>query len=72
MRIDPLEELRELEGIARRQTGLRGILSTAELLEIGSAEGGRALQLDDWAPIEIDLGAPLAGRVCCPSTSRRR
>ena len=29
MRIDPLEELRELEGIARRQTGRRGILSTA-------------------------------------------
>ena len=26
MRIDPLEELRELEGIARRQTGRRGIL----------------------------------------------
>ena len=56
MRIDPLEELRELEGIARRQAGLRGILSTAELLEIGSAEGGRALQLDDWARIEVDLG----------------
>jgi formimidoylglutamate deiminase len=55
MRLDPLEELRELEGIARRQAGLRGILSTAELLEIGSDEGGRALQLDGWAPIEIDL-----------------
>ena len=56
MRIDPLEELRELEGIARRQAGLRGILSTADLLEIGSAEGGRALQLDGWASIEVDLG----------------
>ena len=56
MRIDPLEELRELEGIARRQTGRRGVFSTAELLEIGSAEGARALQLEDWAAIEIDLG----------------
>jgi formimidoylglutamate deiminase len=55
MRIDPLEELREIEGIARRQTGRRGILSTLELLEIGSSEGARALGLDDWAPIEIDV-----------------
>jgi formimidoylglutamate deiminase len=55
MRIDPLEELREIEGIARRQTGLRGILSTAELLGIGSAEGARALQLAAWPPIEIDV-----------------
>jgi formimidoylglutamate deiminase len=56
MRIDPLEELRELEGIARRQTGRRGILTTAELLEIGSHEGARALQLDEWESIAIDAG----------------
>ena len=31
VRIDPLEELRELEGIARRQGGERGIFSTDEL-----------------------------------------
>jgi formimidoylglutamate deiminase len=55
MRIDPLEELRELEGIARRQAGRRGILSTAELLDIGSREGARALQLDAWASIEVDV-----------------
>ena len=55
MRIDPLEELRELEGIARRQTGRRGVLTTAELLEIGSAEGARALQLDAWATVGVDL-----------------
>ena len=62
MRIDPFEELRELEGIARRQAGLRGIFSTAELLDVGSAEGGRALRLDDWAAIEIDPAHPsLAG-----------
>ena len=55
MRIDPFEELREIEGIARRQTGRRGILSTSELLAIGSAEGARALRLEEWAPIEIDV-----------------
>ena len=55
MRIDPLEELREIEGIARRQTGLRGIFSTGELLEIGSTEGAQALQLAAWEPIRIDL-----------------
>jgi len=55
MRIDPFEELRELEGIARRQTGRRGILSTSELLEIGAGEGARALHLGEWAPIEIDV-----------------
>ena len=34
----------------------RGILSTSELLEIGSGEGGRALLLEQRAPIEIDVG----------------
>jgi formimidoylglutamate deiminase len=56
MRIDPLEELRELEGVARRQTHRRGILTTAALLEIGSAEGARALQIESWDPISIDVG----------------
>jgi len=56
VRIDPLAEIRELEGIARRQTGLRGIFSTAELLEIGAAEGARALQLEEWAAVEVDVG----------------
>jgi formimidoylglutamate deiminase len=55
MRIDPFEELREIEGIARRQTGLRGILSTAELLAIGSTEGARALKLEAWAPIAVNV-----------------
>ncbi len=55
MRIDPLEELRELEGIARRQTGRRGVFSTDELLGIGSAEGAVALQLESIAPVEVDL-----------------
>jgi formimidoylglutamate deiminase len=56
VRIDPLEELRELEGIARRQTGRRGVFTTGELLRFGSEEGARALGLDAWPGIEIDLG----------------
>ena len=55
MRIDPLEELRELEGIARRRTGRRGVLTTSELLEIGSTEGARALQLEAWPQTSVDL-----------------
>ena len=56
IRIDPLEELRELEGIARRQSGTRGVFTTEALLEIGSSAGGRALGLESWPTIEIDLG----------------
>ncbi len=55
VRIDPFEELRELEGIARRQTGRRGIFSTDELFRFGSELGARALALDAWPGIEIDL-----------------
>ena len=72
MRIDPLEELRELEGIARRQTGRRGILTTAQLLAIGSAEGARALGLEEWASDRDRHGASLAQRRRRPSTSRLR
>jgi formimidoylglutamate deiminase len=56
VRIDPLEELRELEGIARRQTGRRGVFSTERLLCFGADEGARALGLEEWAPIEVDVG----------------
>lgn len=56
MRIDPFEELRELEGIARRQTGARGVISTDDLLGIGTTEGAAALRLSNWASIEIDVG----------------
>ncbi|MEO5574587.1 MAG: amidohydrolase family protein [Gaiellaceae bacterium] len=58
VRIDPLEELRELEGIARRQTGNRGVFSTERLLCFGADEGGRALGLESWPEIEVDLGHP--------------
>ena len=40
MRIDPLEELRELEGIARRQTGRRGILTTGGAARDRLGRGG--------------------------------
>lgn len=56
MRIDPLEELREVEGIARRQSGTRGVFSTEALLELGGAAGARALGLESWPDVEVDLG----------------
>ena len=56
MRIDPFEEMRELEGIARRQSGTRGVMATADLIAIGSSEGAAALHLAGWEPIDIDLG----------------
>jgi formimidoylglutamate deiminase len=53
-RIDPLEELRELDGIARRQSGRRDVLTVDALLAIGSDEGAAALGLEAWPSIEID------------------
>jgi formimidoylglutamate deiminase len=62
VRIDPLEELRELEGIARRTSLRRGVFAPEALLEIGGAGGARSLGLRDRPEIEIDLGHPsLAG-----------
>jgi len=55
VRIDPFEELRELEGIARRQSRKRGVFSTDALYDIGSAAGARALGIETWPSIEIDL-----------------
>ena len=55
VRIDPFEELRELEGIARRQTGRRGVFSTDELHAFGGELGARSLGLESWPEIEIDL-----------------
>ena len=54
VRIDPLEELRELEGIGRRQTGRRGVFSTDELLTFGAGSGARTLGLETWPQIAID------------------
>ena len=62
VRIDPLEELRELEGIARRSTLRRNVLSLETLLSFGAGEGAASLGLDAWADVEVDLEHPsLAG-----------
>jgi formimidoylglutamate deiminase len=61
-RIDPLEELRELEGIGRRSAFRRNVIAPDALLQIGSSEGAVALGLDGWREIEVDLDHPsLAG-----------
>ncbi len=62
VRIDPLEELRELEGIARRASGRRNVVPVDALLAIGSSEGAAALGLESWPEASVDLGHPsLAG-----------
>ena len=62
VRIDPLEELRELEGTARRLALRRNVIPPDELFRIGSAEGAGALGLEEWPSIEADLRHPaLAG-----------
>jgi formimidoylglutamate deiminase len=58
VRIDPLEELRELEGIARRRTGRRNVVSVDSLLCFGADEGAASLGLENWDEIAIDLGHP--------------
>jgi formimidoylglutamate deiminase len=58
VRIDPLEELRELEGIGRRQSGRRNVLSAGTLLCYGADEGAGALGLEEWDDVEVDLGHP--------------
>jgi hypothetical protein len=62
VRLDPLEELRELEGIARRQELRRNVVPVPELLAIGSAEGAKSIGLEEWPGVEADLAHPsLAG-----------
>ena len=58
VRIDPLEELRELEGIGRRQSGRRNVISTGTLLCFGADEGAGALGLEEWDDVEVDLAHP--------------
>jgi formimidoylglutamate deiminase len=60
VRVDPLEELRELEGIARRQELRRNVIPPGELLELGA--DGTAIGLAEPRDIEVDLAHPsLAG-----------
>ena len=62
VRIDPLEELREIEVIARRRTGRRDVIPLDTLLSAGSDEGADALCLSEWDDIRVDLEHPsLAG-----------
>lgn len=62
VRIDPLEELRELDGIARRQSGRRDVFPVDDLLAIGSRGGAAALGLDSWPDVAVDVEHPqLAG-----------
>ncbi len=58
VRIDPLEELRELEGIVRRQTGRRNVIPSETLLRFGAGEGAGSLALDEWDDIRVDLSHP--------------
>jgi formimidoylglutamate deiminase len=58
VRIDPLEELRELDGIARRQSGRRDVFGIDDLLAIGSVAGANALGLRSWPDIAVDVEHP--------------
>jgi formimidoylglutamate deiminase len=58
IRIDPLEELRELSAIARRETMSRDVLRPGELLAIGGAGGALAIGVDPWPSVDVDLGHP--------------
>jgi formimidoylglutamate deiminase len=63
VRIDPLEELRELDGIARRQSGRRDVFGVDDLLAIGSANGARTLGLESWPDVNVDVGNPQLSEV---------
>ncbi len=52
VRIDPLEELRELDWIARRLTLRRDLLDADRLRSFGAEEGAAALGLERWRDIE--------------------
>jgi formimidoylglutamate deiminase len=54
VRIDPLEELRELETTARRASGRREVCDAETLLCFGADEGAAALALERWPDIQID------------------
>jgi formimidoylglutamate deiminase len=58
VRIDPLEELRELEGIARRRTLRRNVVSPETLLCFGADEGAASLGLESWPDAQVDLDHP--------------
>ena len=73
VRIDPLEELRELEGIARRQALRRNVIPPEELLAIGSLGGRRRARARRRGRASRSTSATAR---CCgvepPGTSRPR
>ena len=58
VRIDPLEELRELDGIARRLALRRRVISCDRLFAFGSDEGAGALGLESWPDVRVDTMHP--------------
>jgi formimidoylglutamate deiminase len=58
VRIDPLEELRELETTARRQTLTREVCDAGTLLCFGADEGAASLGLEAWPDAVVDLDHP--------------
>jgi hypothetical protein len=57
-----LEELRELDGIARRSALRRDVIAPDALLRMGADEGAASLGLEAWPNAEVDLEHPsLAG-----------
>jgi formimidoylglutamate deiminase len=58
VRIDPLEELRELEGIARRLTLRRQVISLDRLLAFGSDEGAASLGIESRTDVTVDTEHP--------------
>jgi len=55
VRIDPLEELREIEWVARRLKLARNVVSIDSLLAFGTDEGAGALGLETWPDVEVDV-----------------
>jgi formimidoylglutamate deiminase len=58
VRIDPFEELRELETTARRESGAREVCDAETLLCFGADEGGASLGLEQWPVVELDAEHP--------------
>ena len=58
IRIDPLEELRELETSARRLTLRRELCDAGTLLCFAADEGAAALGLESWPDVSVDLEHP--------------
>jgi formimidoylglutamate deiminase len=56
VRIDPFEELRELETSARRMTRRREVCDVETLLSFGTGHGAASLGIESWPSIEIDAG----------------